>query len=370
MQPSPLAALEQAPPEVLRILSQGRADPRHLPFLLSDAVDPWLEPLARLARHVTECHFGRTVQLYVPLYLSNACVNRCLYCGFSARNPGERVTLGPGQVQRELELVRGEGFGHVLLVTGEAPDQVGLDYLVAAVRQAKALFPSVSVEVYPLDDEGYRALVGAGADGLTIYQETYDRGLYARVHAGGPKADFDWRLGAPERGCRAGFRKVGLGALLGLGDLQPDVTALVEHVLALRARHWKTFFSLSVPRMRAARGGMRPRVQVSDRQLARLIVALRLILEDVGLVVSTREPAGLRDHLVPLGVTQMSAGSRTEPGGYSHPEAGEKQFNVEDGRTPEEVARVLAAAGYDPVWKDWDWGLGGRDSGPPKRPGG
>jgi len=340
------------------ILANGGAEPSDLPLLLSPAVDPWLEALARLAERRTAARFGRTVQLYAPVYLSNACLNRCLYCGFSARNDTPRVTLTGEQVERELEAVRGAGFQHVLLVTGEAPDEVGLDYLEAAVRAAKRRFPSVSIEIYPLPEEGYRRLVQAGAEGLVLYQETYDRELYAKVHRGGPKADYEGRLQAPERACRAGMRKVGLGVLLGLGDLEADVVALALHLVRLRKLYWRTFFTLSVPRLRQARGGMRPRVAVTDRQLARLIIAFRLVFDDVGLVVSTREPAALRDHLLPLGVTQMSAGSRTEPGGYSQDGQAECQFAVEDGRSPADVAARLATLGYEPVWKDWDRNLG------------
>jgi 2-iminoacetate synthase len=292
------------------------------------------------------------------VYLSNACLNRCLYCGFSARNEAPRVTLDAAGIEAELDAVRATGFRHVLLVTGEAPDEVGLDYLEAAVRAAKRRFPSVSIEIYPLDEAGYRRLVAAGAEGLVLYQETYDRALYAKVHAGGPKADYDARLEAPERACRAGLRKVGLGTLLGLGDPVEDAVALAGHLARLRKAYWRTFFTLSVPRLRPARGGMRPRVQVSDRLLARMIVAYRLVFRDVGLVVSTREPAALRDRLVPLGVTQMSAGSRTEPGGYATGEGAERQFAVEDGRTPAEVAERLAGLGYEPLWKDWDRNLG------------
>lgn len=340
------------------ILAQGEARLADLPFLLSPAVDPWLEPLARLAQRRTAARFGRTVQLYAPIYLSNACTNRCLYCGFSARNDTPRVTLAAPEIERELDAVRAAGFQHVLLVTGEDPDQVGLDYLEAAVRAAKRRFPSVSIEIYPLAEEGYARLVRAGAEGLVLYQETYDRGLYAKVHAGGPKADYEGRLQAPDRACRAGMRKVGLGALLGLGDFEADAVALAHHVARLRKEHWRTFFTVSVPRLREARGGMRPRVTVTDRQLARLVIALRLLFDDVGLVVSTREPAALRDRLLPLGVTQMSAGSRTEPGGYASGGAAERQFEVEDGRSPAEVAARLASLGYEPVWKDWDRNLG------------
>jgi 2-iminoacetate synthase len=345
-------------PRVQALLAGADATPADLPLLLSATVDPWLEPLARLARRRTAARFGRTVQLYAPVYLSNACTNRCLYCGFSARNDAPRVTLQVAAIDAELDAVRAMGFRHVLLVTGEDPEQVDLPYLEAAVRAAKRRFPSVSVEIYPLDEAGYRRLVEAGAEGLVLYQETYDRALYAKVHAGGPKADFDGRLGAPERACRAGMRKVGLGALLGLGDPLTDARALADHVAGLRKAYWRTFFTLSVPRLRPATGGMRPRVQVDDRLLARLIIAFRLLFDDVGLVVSTREPAALRERLLPLGVTQMSAGSRTEPGGYAAGRGAEAQFAVEDGRAPAEVAARLAALGYEPVWKDWDRNLG------------
>jgi 2-iminoacetate synthase len=340
------------------ILSRGYASLDQLPFLLSDGVDPNLEALAQIAHRRSLAKFGRTIQLYTPVYLSNACENHCLYCGFSARNDMPRVTLGPDEIDAELDAVRAEGFGHVLLVTGEAPGAFGLDAIVDAVRRAKRRFASVSVEIYPLDEAGYRELVDAGADGLVLYQETYDRALYGKLHPAGPKADYDWRLEAPARAASAGFRKIGLGVLLGLDAVDRDVEALVAHLTELRRRYWKVFFTLSVPRMRAASGGMRPRVEVSTRDLARLVIAFRLLFEDVGIVVSTRESAATRDGLLPLGVTQMSAGSRTEPGGYQRPGSEAEQFSVDDDRSPGEIARTLAGLGYDGVWKDWERDLG------------
>lgn len=345
--------------QILRsILAQGQARTEHLPFLLSDRVDPGLEALARLAHKKTLAKFGRTVQLYTPVYLSNACENHCLYCGFSARNDMPRITLGPAAIDAELDAVRAEGFGHVLLVTGEAPDQFGLAEIVDAVIRAKQRFPSVSVEIYPLDVDGYRALVAAGADGLVLYQETYARELYGKLHPAGPKANYDWRREAPARAAEAGFTKIGLGVLLGLDAVIPEIQELVAHIQELRRRYWQVFFTLSVPRMRQASGGMRPRVAVATRDLARLVIAFRLLFEDVGIVVSTRESAQTREDLLPLGVTQMSAGSRTEPGGYQRPGREAEQFSVDDDRSPGDVSEKLSSLGYDSVWKDWERELG------------
>lgn len=316
-----------------------------------------LTPLVAEARALTLKRFGRTMQLFAPLYLSNACVNTCTYCGFSRPNAITRRTLSPAELGREMDHLAAEGFRHVLLVSGEDPREVHLAYLAEAARLARARFASVSIEVAPLDEAGYRRLLAAGAEGVVVYQEAYDRATYEAVHTAGPKKSWEERLKVPEIAARAGMRRIGIGALLGLAPWRTEALALAEHALKLQRIAWKSNLTVSLPRLRPAAGGYVPPHPVSDTDLERLVAALRLLLPDAGIVLSTREPAALRDRLATAGVTMMSAGARTEPGGYTEPGEAEGQFAVNDGRSPAEVAARLQALGLDPVWKDWDAAL-------------
>ncbi len=322
--------------------------------LFSPAADEFLEKMAQRASRVRLQRFGRAMQLYAPLYISNECTNACLYCGFSAKNKITRVTLGMGDVLREGEALREAGFRHILLLTGEDRRAVPVERLAEAASMLHRRFASLSIEVYPMSAEEYALLGRSGVDGLTLYQETYHRGTYAEMHPAGKKRDYVWRLDAPDRGGIAGFRRLGIGALLGLADWRVDSFFTALHALYLSKTYWKSMVQVSFPRMRAAAGGFAPPVTVTDRDLTHLICAMRLLLPDAGLTLSTREPAALRDNLVPLGITMMSAGSRTDPGGYAGDAHAEGQFHVEDGRTPAQIAAMLAEKGFDPVWKDWD----------------
>jgi len=314
-----------------------------------------LELLAVRAHRMTSQRFGRTIQLYAPLYLSNECHNGCKYCGFSADNHDlRRKTLNDTEILREADHLHRQGFRHLLLLTGEAPEAAGVAYLEHAVQLLAPKFSSLSIEVFPMASDDYQCLEKAGIDGLALYQETYDETLYPELHPFGPKSDFRYRLEGPERGGEAGLRRIGIGALLGLGDYLTDAFYTGLHARYLMHRFWKTQVSISFPRLRPAEGGFAPRSTVSDRQLTQLICALRLLLPDAGLVMSTRESAEFRDNLLPLGITQMSAGSCTAPGGYEGDDAEGEQFSINDQRSPEEICSVLAKHGYEAVWKDWD----------------
>jgi 2-iminoacetate synthase len=348
------ASLATTGPEVERALS-GRAPllPR-LAALLSPAAADRLEDLAALAHRITVQRFGRVLQMYAPLYLSNECVDTCTYCGFSRPNALRRVTLSVDGVAAEAELLLEEGFRHVLLVSGEHPRIVDTGYLVDVVRRLRPAFASISIEVAPQEEDDYRTLVDAGVDSLAVYQETYDRSTYAQVHVAGRKKNFDWRLAAAERAARAGMKRIGIAALLGLADWRADGLAVALHADWLQRRCWRSQISISVPRLRPAIGIIDPPLPVGDRELAQLVCALRICLPDAGLVLSTRELPGFRDGLVRLGITQLSAGSRTEPGGYGAPDPEAEQFDVADHRSSRDVARRLVELGYEVVWKDWE----------------
>jgi 2-iminoacetate synthase len=336
-----------------------------------------LETMAGDAERLTRQNFGRTMRLFAPLYLSNECVNVCKYCGFSRDNPILRVTLTVDQVETEARHLAAQGFRSVLLVAGEHPKFVSTDYLARCVARLGKLIPSLSLEVGPMETAEYEPIVRAGAEGLVVYQETYHRPAYAELHTAGPKKDFDWRLDCPERAYAAGFRRLGIGALFGLAPWQDEALHLAAHVDYLLRHCWKASVTVSLPRLRPAAGQFAPTHDFNDRALVQVILALRLCFPQVGIVLSTREPSALRDRLVRLGVTMMSAGSHTEPGGYTgaggdsihqtqrgkaipviasegeHLTATE-QFAIADERSPAEVSARLRELGLEPVWKDWD----------------
>ena len=340
--------------DVTRALGRNRRSLGDFAALLSPAAAERVEELAAAAHEATVRRFGRTIHLFSPLYLSNECVSSCTYCGFSAQNEIARRTLSVDELVAEANALTRQGFRHLLLVSGEHARIVSKDYLVDCVRALAPIVPSLSIEVQVWDEDTYRRLVAAGADGLVVYQETYDSSTYEAVHLKGKKRNYDWRLGALDRGAAAGMRRLGLGALLGLHpDWRADAISVAAHAQALIHRWWRCEVSVALPRLRPAAGGFEPADPVADADFVQLLCALRLFLPDVGISLSTREPAGLRDALVPLGVTHLSAGSHTEPGGYAEPSDAEPQFEVSDSRSPADVASWLRSAGYDPVWKDW-----------------
>ena len=323
--------------------------------LIGPVASSRLEAVARASHELTLRRFGRTVHMYAPMYLSNECLTTCTYCGFAKDLPIARKALSIEQSLREGEYLRARGYRHVLLLTGEHQKHTGVDFLSEHIRALRALFPQISIEVQVWDEEQYRLLAQAGCDGVVIYQETYDRDSYARFHIAGRKRDYDFRLEGPERAARAGIRRIGIGALLGLHEpWREDAIALAAHALHLTKTAWRQELSVSVPRIRPSASGYSPEQPVTDRELAQLICALRLVLPDAGIVMSSREAPRYRDSLVPLGVTHTSAGSHTDPGGYTEPGEAEGQFEVNDTRAPAEVADALRALGYEPVWKDWD----------------
>jgi len=350
--------------------------------LLAPVSDEQFESVAQQSRALTLQNFGRTMRLFAPLYLSNECINNCRYCGFSRDNPILRVTLDVAQVAAEARYLAAEGFRQILLVAGEHPKFVSGSYLSDCVRTLAPNFSSIAIEVGPMETDEYIPVVEAGAEALIVYQETYHRQIYAEMHTSGPKRDFNWRLACAERGYDAGFRRIGIGALFGLAPWQDEAIALAAHVEYLLKRCWKAQISVSLPRLRPAAGGFTPAFKMSDRELAQLICALRITFPQLGIVLSTRERAALRDALVPLGVTMMSAGSHTEPGGYTGQGADNVhltlrgrivapdleggadqratgQFEISDNRSPDEIATLLRRHGLEPVWKDWEQTLVG-----------
>lgn len=340
--------------DVQRALARTSPSLEDLAALLSPAAEEFLGDLAARSAAITTQRFGRTIQIYAPLYLSSHCTNRCVYCGFSADNRIDRRVLTYEEAEAEAMILHRRGANHILLVSGEAPAAMGVAYLEEITSRLRRRFAAISIEVQPLATDDYRRLFQAGITGVAVYQETYDRDTYDKVHLGGPKKDYDHRLATPARVAEAGMREVGIGFLLGLADWRAEGLALGMHLAWLRKHFWRTGVTASFPRMRPAEGDYLPPLPVSERGLTQLIFALRLFDPDVGLILSTREDLRYRDGMIGLGPTRYSGGSCTAPGGYGHPELTGEQFAIGDQRSIDEVCRAIAAKGFDPVRKDWD----------------
>ena len=321
--------------------------------LLSSAAGDRLEDMAREACRLNIQHFGKSIQMYTPMYLSNFCENRCLYCGYQAGNPLPRKKLNLEEVEKEAACIAGLGFKHILILTGESGTMNPVSYIRDCVKILKKYFSSVSLEVYPLEQSGYEELIEAGVNGLTVYQETYDEKLYDQVHLKGPKKNYQNRLDAPERGGRAGMHFLNIGALLGLGRWRTDAFFMGLHALYLQDHFPGCVIGVSVPRMRPHEGSFKQAALVSDKDLVQIVTAMRIFLPRASIALSTREEKTFRDHLIPLGITQMSASSSTGVGGHTLPDKSLEQFEISDTRNLEEVKQAIRSAGYQPVLKDW-----------------
>ncbi|MEC5321092.1 2-iminoacetate synthase ThiH [Brenneria populi subsp. brevivirga] len=347
--------------DVEQALAAARPDRDDFMALISPAAAAYLEPLAQRAQQLTRQRFGNTVGFYVPLYLSNLCSNDCTYCGFSMSNHIKRKTLDEEEILRECAAIKKLGFDSLLLVTGEHQRKVGMDYFRRVFPLIRPQFSALMIEVQPLAQEEYAELKTLGLDGVMVYQETYHPATYRQHHLRGHKQDFYWRLATPDRLGRAGIDKIGLGSLIGLSDSwRTDCYMVAEHLLYLQQTYWQSRYSISFPRLRPCAGGIEPASIMDEAQLMQVICAFRLLSPDIELSLSTRESPFFRDNAVPIAINNVSAFSKTQPGGYAddHPEL--EQFSPHDARRPEEVAQAIIQAGLQPVWKDWDGYLGRR----------
>lgn len=338
------------------ILARRRLTELDFLALLSDTAGGMLEDMARRAHELTRRHFGQVVQLFTPLYISNYCENGCLYCSFARQNRIDRRHLSIEEIRAEAERISASGMRHILLLTGESRTKAPPKYLVEAVKACGEYFSSIGIEVYPLSRDEYRALVDAGVDLLTLYQEVYDRETYARLHPVGPKHDYDYRLDAPERACRAGIHSVSIGPLLGLADSRREALATALHLRHLQKTYPGTEIGLSLPRMRPLVASFDVEHEVSDRQFVQLLTAFRIAFPTVGITVSTRESRRFRDAVLPMGVTRMSAGVSTAVGGRAS-EGSTTQFEIADTRTVDDMRHDLLRMGYQPVMHDWHHGM-------------
>lgn len=340
--------------EVVHALQKTVRDLEDFKALISPAAAPYLEEMAALSHSLTRKRFGKTMQMYVPMYLSNECQNICTYCGFSLDNQVKRVTLTDAQILQEAEYIKKMGYEHVLLVTGEANRTVGVSYLAHAIDLLRPHFAHISIEVQPLEEEEYKLLISKGLHTVLVYQETYHVENYRKHHPKGKKSNYQYRLETPDRLGNAGIYKIGLGVLLGLEDWRTDSFFCAAHLQYLEKKYWQTKYSISFPRLRRCEGHEDIVCDVSDKELVQLICAYRLLDEELELSISTRESEKFRNHIVNLGITSMSAGSKTNPGGYAADDNSLEQFEIDDARSPQEIVTMLQGNGIEPVWKDWD----------------
>jgi 2-iminoacetate synthase len=339
---------------VRQVLDKETISLEDFKVLISPAAKPFIEEMAQRSSALTKKRFGNTMQMYIPMYLSNECQNICTYCGFSLTNKIPRKTLNDSEILKEVKLLKSKGYDHILLVTGEANKKVGVDYLKHAIELIREHFSNISIEVQPLNQEEYKQLIDTGLYAVLVYQETYHKATYKIHHPKGKKSNFEYRLDTADRLGKAGIHKIGIGALFGLEDWRVDSFYTALHLKYLQKTYWKTKYSISFPRLRPHQGDVEPKVEMTDSDLVQLICAYRILDEDVELSMSTRESEKFRDHIIHLGITSISAESKTNPGGYAVDPQSLEQFEISDERTTEEIQQMITAQGYEVVWKDWD----------------
>lgn len=346
--------------DVRRALLKARTgkkalSPEEFAALISPAAYPFLEEMATIANRITSERFGKTISLYIPMYVGNACTNKCVYCGFNHDNPFERTVLTQEEIARECEAIKKLGpFENLLIVAGEYPALCGVDYLEQTLTTCRPYFHNLTIEVQPMRSADYSRLTRSGLNGVVCFQETYNKKAYKKYHPHGMKSHFDWRLNGYDRMGEAGVHKIGMGALLGLEDWRAEAVMMARHLRYLQKKYWKSRYSVNFPRLRPSESGFKPNFDVRDKDLALLTVAFRLFDKDIDISFSTRETPSFRDNMMKLGVTSMSAGSKTDPGGYAVNPKSLEQFEVSDDRSPSNVEEAIRNAGMQPVWKDWD----------------
>ncbi|WP_306353639.1 2-iminoacetate synthase ThiH [Flavobacterium sp. '19STA2R22 D10 B1'] len=340
--------------DVLSALQNPKRNLEDFKALISPAALPFLEQMAQQSNQITQRRFGKTMQMYAPLYLSNECQNICTYCGFSLTNKIPRRTLTDDEILQEALHLKSRGFDHILLVTGEANKTVGVPYLKNAIQLIRPHFSNISIEVQPLETDEYETLIAEGLYAVLVYQETYHEECYKIHHPKGKKSNFEYRINTPDRLGKANIHKMGLGTLYGLEDWRVDSFFTALHLQYLKKQYWRTIYSISFPRLRPHSGGLEPKVIMTDTDLTQVICAFRLLDENVELSLSTRENINFRNHIIPLGITSISAESKTNPGGYVVDPQSLEQFEISDDRPTPEIARMIQDQGYEVVWKNWD----------------
>jgi 2-iminoacetate synthase len=343
--------------DVERALRKSKRDLEDFKALISPAAAPYLEQMAAMSQQLTQERFGKTIQMYIPMYLSNECQNICTYCGFSLDIKINRKTLSDKEILEEVKIIKAMGYDHILIVTGEANKTVGLDYFINAIRLIKPYFSNIAMEVQPLDQHEYEQLIEEGLNTVLVYQETYHKEDYKIHHPKGKKSNFDYRVDTHDRLGRAGIHKMGVGVLFGLEDWRTDTFFAATHLDYLEKTYWKSKYSISFPRLRPCAGGIPLKSEMTDKELVQLICAYRIFNQEVELSMSTRESETFRNNIIKLGITSISADSKTDPGGYANPAVNLEQFEIDDKRSTDTFIEVIKKQGYEPVFKDWDLSL-------------
>lgn len=344
------------PSDVTRAINSNEQSENQLLALLSPEAEDFLEDMAQASHRLTAMNFGKTIQLYTPMYLSNYCDNNCAYCGFNTENPLGRKKLSLEEVEKEAAFISSSGLEHILILTGDSRKDSPISYIKDCLKILKKHFISISIEIYALNQDEYQELADEGVDGLTIYQETYNETVYDRLHISGPKKDYLFRLDASERAAKARMRNVNIGVLLGLGNWRQDAFFLGLHAKYLQDKFPDVEIGAAIPRLRPYAGNFKATGKINDKNVVQIITALRIFLPRLGITLSTRESSNLRENLLPLGITRMSAGSSTRVGGHtieSPEESNLAQFEISDTRSVQEIKDMLKEKGYQPVLKDW-----------------
>ena len=341
--------------DVKNVLNKETLGAEDLAVLLSPSAEPLLEKMARRAKIETAKHFGNTVCMFTPLYIANYCENYCVYCGFNCSNKIRRGKLSIDEIESEYKTISETGLREILLLTGESKSASPVEYIAEAVSLAKKFFSTIGVEVYPMNSDEYAVLRKAGADFVSVYQETYNTVKYEEVHLRGPKRVFPYRFNSQERALLGGMRGVAFGSLLGLSDFRKDAYAAGLHAFFIQKKYPWAEISYSLPRLRPYinNADNNPN-DVHETQLLQVMLAYRIFMPYAGITISTRERAGFRDNVAGLAATKISAGVKVGIGGHGDNEQkGDEQFEISDPRSVEEVRKALIDKGLQPVFTDY-----------------
>ena len=341
--------------DVKRALDKDSLSPEDFAALLSPAAFPFLEQMAQRAQMETRKHFGNSVYLFTPLYIANYCENYCVYCGFNCHNKIHRAKLNYEEIEREMQAIAKSGLEEILILTGESPKMSSVEYIGEACKIAKKYFKVIGLEVYPMDSKDYKYLHECGADFVTVFQETYNSDKYSTLHLGGRKRIFPYRFNAQERALMGGIRGVGFAALLGLDDFRKDAFATGMHAYLIQRKYPHAEIAFSCPRLRPIINNdkINPK-DVHEPQLLQIICAYRIFMPFASITISSRENANFRNNIINIAATKISAGVDVGIGGHGdEKQKGDEQFEIDDGRTVDEIYKASKDKGLQPVMSDY-----------------
>ena len=340
--------------DVRRALLHTNKTPEDFGALLSPAAMPFLEEIAQQAQQETRKHFGNSIYMFTPIYIANYCENYCIYCGFNCHNKIRRAKLNADEIEREMQEIAKTGLQEVLILTGESPKMSDIHYIGEACKIARKYFKVICLEIYPTNSENYAYLHECGADYVTVFQETYNSDKYETLHLAGNKRIFPYRINAQERALKGGMRGVGFAALLGLDDFRRDAFATGMHAYFMQRKYPQAEIAFSCPRLRPIINNdkINP-MDVHEAQLLQVVCAYRLFMPFSSITISTRECERVRNSLIKIAATKISAGVNVGIGGHSGEEKGDEQFEIYDTRSVDEVYQAIIDEGLQPVMNDY-----------------